>query len=163
MEIRNIAQKVPEWIKKYRYPILILAIGLVLMWLPGKGEQTQAPSASAPPAETQDLASELGAILGKIEGAGKVQVMLTVAAGKTTIYQMDEDDTGTAIRKDTVIITDSNRNQQALIQQVLPESYRGAIIVCQGADSPSVKLAIVEAVSRATGLGADNISVLKMK
>ena len=49
------------------------------------------------------------------------------------------------------------------VQQVLPESYRGAIVVCQGADSPAVKLAIVEAVSRATGLGADSISVLKMK
>ena len=93
----------------------------------------------------------------------RMQVLLTVAAGEQTIYHSDENSTDTSVRLETVIITDSQRNQQALVQQVLPESYRGAIVVCQGADSPAVKLAIVEAVSRATGLGADSISVLKMK
>jgi hypothetical protein len=39
----------------------------------------------------------------------------------------------------------------------------GAIVVCQGADSPSVKLAITQAVAKITGLGTDEICVLKMK
>ena len=46
---------------------------------------------------------------------------------------------------------------------VLSPTYLGAVIVCQGGDSPTVKLAIVEAVSNATGLSADKITVLKMK
>ena len=93
--------------------------------------------------------------------------MLTVSAGETTLYQNDQDtntgDTTSSVRQETVIITDSDRNQHALISQVLPPKYQGAVIVCQGADLPTVKLAIVEAVSKATGLGADQISVLKMK
>ena len=36
------------------------------------------------------------------------------------------------------------------------------VVLCQGADAPSVKLAIVEAVRCVTGLGADQISVQKM-
>jgi stage III sporulation protein AG len=36
-------------------------------------------------------------------------------------------------------------------------------VVCQGADDPVVKLLIVDAVSKVTGLGADKISVMKMK
>lgn len=35
-------------------------------------------------------------------------------------------------------------------------------MVCQGADNAAVRLAIVEAVSKVTGLGANRISVLKM-
>jgi stage III sporulation protein AG len=36
-------------------------------------------------------------------------------------------------------------------------------VICQGAADPAVRLAVVEAVADATGLGADRISVLKMK
>ena len=93
--------------------------------------------------------------------------MLTVLAGETTYYHRDEDVSGesgtSSVRQETVIITDSDRNQQPLISQVLSPRYQGAVIVCQGANQSSVKLAIVEAVSKATGLGADQISVLKMK
>ena len=71
--------------------------------------------------------------------------------------------TGSTIRKETVILTDSERNQQPLVQQVLPPQYLGAVIVCQGAENAAVRLAVVEAVRNATGLGADKISVLKMK
>jgi stage III sporulation protein AG len=39
----------------------------------------------------------------------------------------------------------------------------GAVVIAQGADDPSIKLAIVDAVTKATGLGANKISVLKMK
>jgi stage III sporulation protein AG len=39
----------------------------------------------------------------------------------------------------------------------------GAIVVCQGGDQPTVRLAILDAVSKVTGLGADKISILKMK
>lgn len=168
MDINTLGTKVLQFIKKYRYPILVLALGLVLMTLPRK-KDTQEPAATQPPVltEKKDTAQELTEILTQIKGVGKVKVMLTIAAGESTIYQSDEDVStsggDTTIRKDTVIITDSNRNQQALITQILPPEYLGAVIVCQGADKAEVKLAVVEAVSRATGLGADCISVLKMK
>jgi len=49
------------------------------------------------------------------------------------------------------------------VQQVNPPTYLGAVIVCQGADSASVRLAIVSAVGSVTGLSTDKITVLKMK
>ena len=61
------------------------------------------------------------------------------------------------------MISGSDRGQEGLIKQVNAPTYRGAIVVCQGADDPVVKLSITEAVSRATGLGVDKISVIKMK
>ena len=43
------------------------------------------------------------------------------------------------------------------------EGDGGAVVVCDGADSASVTLEIVRAVSAYTGLGSNRIIVLKMK
>ena len=59
--------------------------------------------------------------------------------------------------------TDSDRNETGLVHQINPPVYLGAVVLAQGADNPVVKLSIVEAVSKVTGLGADKISVLKMQ
>lgn len=41
--------------------------------------------------------------------------------------------------------------------------FTGAIVLCQGADHPEVRLKIVEAVAAFTGLGSNRIMVMKMK
>ena len=123
-----------------------------------------APAASAAAVEKEtSLAKELEEILSCIQGAGKVQVMLTVAKGEEIIYQTDGSTAESGGRQDTVVITDENRTQSGLVQQSIPPTYRGAIVVCQGADSPAVCLAVKEAVSKVTGLDTSQISVLKMK
>ena len=53
--------------------------------------------------------------------------------------------------------------QEGLVRDSHAPNYRGAVILCKGADQAAVKLAVVEAVSRVTGLRTDQISVLKMK
>lgn len=167
MDIGQLARKLPKWLHKYRYPMVILLVGLVLLMLPGR--ETAQKTQDTPVVSTQqpDTGQRLAQILTQIEGVGKVNVMLTVAESEKTLYQSDEDvttgDNSSSVRQETILISDSGRNQQALITQVISPKYQGAVVVCQGADIPSVKWAVVEAVSKATGLGADQISVLKMK
>lgn len=168
MDIGKIAGKIPKWLQQYRYPILILLVGLVLLTIPGrKTGQSQPQTVVTTQTRQPDTSEQLEQILGQMSGVGKVKVMLTVAVGETTYYHSDEDintaDGSSSVRKDTVIITDADRNEKPLISQIIPARYQGAVIVCQGADDAKVKLAVVEAVSKATGLGADQISVLKMK
>lgn len=167
MDWISLRKKSAGIICKYKYALLVLLFGLAFMLIPEIGtkdlpenEITQEQTESAPSMEMQ-----LTGILSQIHGAGKVQVMLSVAEGERVIYQTDQDVSGGDgdSRSDTVIVSDGNRVQSGLIQQVNPPSYLGAIVVCQGADKPAVRLAIVEAVSKATGLGTDRISVLKMK
>lgn len=155
--------------KKYRYAILIVVLGLIFLLFPAKNtEKTekQEETMLQQSEKTQDITKSLTNILKRIEGVGDVEVLLTFAAGEKVVYQTDHDITngenGTS-RVDTVIITDSNREETGLIQQIIPASYQGAIVVCKGADSPSVRLAIVQAVANVTGLGADRICVLKMQ
>ncbi len=144
-------------ITKYRWALLVAAVGVLLMLLPTSSEaEPQEPEIIQE--ETVSLAQELEEILSRIDGVGQVKVLLSIAEGERTIYQYDE---GTGL--DTVIITDENRAQTPVVQQVLPPVYQGAVIVCQGAGSASVKLMVVEAVAAVTGLRSDQISVLKMK
>ncbi len=169
MDIGKLQKKLVSFIKKYIYVVLILALGIVLMLMPGRynEEQSNQEKPAIQKQEEESMNEILAGILSQIEGAGKVQVLLTVAAGEETIYQTDDDvsaeDDASTTHIDTVIITDADRNQTGLIRRVNPPTYLGAIVVCQGADSPRIQLAIVEAVSKVTGLGADRISVLKMK
>lgn len=168
MDIGKLQTKVVEFLKKYRYAVLVLVIGLVLMAVPiHSNKEVESPTATSEPEAQISVSDQLAAVLSQIRGAGKVEVMLTVAAGEETVYQTDEDtsitEDSSSVRKDTVTVTDAQRDQTGLIRQINPPKYLGAVIVCQGADSPAVKLAIVDAVSKVTGLGADRICVVKMK
>lgn len=163
MDLKNLRGRAGELIKKYRYVLIVLLIGIGLMLIPdlSKKEGTDPQSTMS---DHTDQTEELTEILSQIQGAGKVRVLLTLAGGERTVYQTDQDlDTDGSVSSKTVIITDADRNQQGMVQQILTPEYRGAIVLCQGAGDASVRLAIVEAVSDATGLSTDRISVLKMK
>ena len=155
-----------ELFKRYRFVLLILLIGIFLMTLPegGKEKTASVPEQSRP---QPDLQESLAEILSQIAGAGKVEVLLTQAEGERTIYQTDENisasDNSSDVHRQTVLVSNSNREETGLVRQVDPPTYRGAVVLCQGADNAGVKLSIVEAVANATGLTTDKITVLKMK
>lgn len=168
MDVSKILKNISTLISKYKYAIAILLLGVGLMLLPKRNEKKQNP-------QTQELLQtepisveeQLASILSQVKGAGKVEVILTIKEGEQTIYQTDTNtsqaDSSASTTSDTVIISDKNRTQSALIRQVYGPKYQGAIILCSGANDPTVRLAIVDAVSKITGLGADKISVLELK
>jgi stage III sporulation protein AG len=165
MDFRNSIGKVSKLLNKYKYVLLIILIGLALMLIPGSNSPDSIPEPiiDSNNDTLQDTEQRLTEILSSVAGAGKVQVLLTTVHDRQIIYQTDREESGDRIQTETVLISGSDRGQEGLIKQVNAPTYRGAIIVCQGADDPVVKLSITEAVSRATGLGADKISVIKMK
>ena len=146
---------------KYKYPILVVLVGLGLMLLPGKSEPE--PQQPAETVQSPDLEARLAAILAQIDGVGQVRVLLTEETGRENVYQTDIQTDTDRRSEDTVLVEDASRTENGLIRRTLEPTYRGAVILCQGADQPSVRLAIVEAVRCVTGLGADRISVLNMK
>ena len=168
MDRVSVQKKLSAFLKKNKVLVILLMLGVALMLMPsGKQESSQPIQTTVIRQETEDLEDELCRILGKIKGCGKVEVLLTQASGERTVYQTDQtrsqngDNNSTDLQ--TVIVGDGNRGQQALVQQQLAPTWLGAVVVCQGGDDPQVKLAIVDAVSKATGLTADKITVLKMK
>lgn len=150
-------------LKKYRYVLIVVLAGILLMVFPG-GKTEEEPEVPVQQYQNESLEEALSRILSMIQGAGKVTVLLTEAAGREILYQVDTDASSSG-EKDikTVLITDGSRTETGLVRRTDPPVYLGAIVVCQGADSPAVRLAVVEAVADATGLTTDQISVLKMK
>ena len=164
MELKAILERSAAFLMKYRYAACILLIGIVLMLLPsGQSSFVQQEETISNDVPALSVEDQLSNILSKIQGAGRVEVMLSHASGAETRYHSDTDSETDSSRNTTVIVTDGNRNESALITRVDPPEYLGAIVLCQGADSAAIRLAIVEAVSKYTGLGADQIAVLKMK
>ena len=156
MDILAIRQRLRESLQKYRTALLVVLAGILLMALPGPGEKTPPPPAE-PPAE--DLGPVLSKLLSTLEGAGRVEVLLTAAAGEETVFQYD----GSPDDIRTVLVSDSQRRERGLVRKKIPPRYRGAVVLCQGAGDPSVRLAVVEAVCKASGLTSDRVTVLKMK
>ena len=169
MELLKWNGNIKAWLRKYKYAMAVLLVGLLLMMIPTRQNTSGNKMENEPQSviKNQDLASELTEILEDIQGAGKVKVMLSEAEGERILYQTDstytQSEQSTSSKTQTILITDSNRNQAGLVHQKNPPIYRGAVVLSQGADNPTVRLAIVDAVGKATGLGADKIAVLKMK
>lgn len=153
------AERIRGLLSKYGYVILILFTGILLMLLPAPSKASAPAPETAEKAEVMLLQDQLSILLSQVEGAGKVNVLLTIASSEKMVYQNDSDSTRTS----TVILTDSSRNQAGLICRVDSPQYLGAVVVCQGADRAAVRLSITQAISNATGLSYDKITILKMK
>lgn len=160
-------EELKEFLKKNRYVALVLLCGVVLMCLPQRQKTNTAPMQTEPPAEQADLEQRLETILAQVSGTGAVRVLLTRDSSGETVYQTDSTEDSDAAsqssRTQTVLLSDGSRQETGLVRQRQEPVYRGAVVVCQGAGAPAVKLAVVEAVAAATGLPTNRITVLKMK
>ena len=168
MELTPRLHKIATFFKKYKFILLIILIGILLVSIPAKSKtNTELLTTNSNATNISDIETRLSDALRLIDGAGEVHVMMSVKQGEEVIYQNNENlnssENTDSIRTDTVMITASDRSTTGLIKQIIPETYLGAIVICSGADEPVVQLSIVEAVSKLTGLGANQISVLKMK
>lgn len=150
------------YIRKHRMVLIALLTGVALMLLPEKPKQEELPQV-VQEEKSPDLEGALEEILSLIQGAGNVRVLLTEAEGEKIIYQINENASSGGSRRDTVLVTNAQREETGLVRQIVPPKFQGAVILCQGAESSVVRLSIVEAVKSATGLPADRIAVIKMK
>ena len=64
---------------------------------------------------------------------------------------------------ETVIVSAGSGTQAAVERKTIYPQYLGAVVVCEGAASPQVRLDVLQAVAQFTGLSTDKISVLKLR
>ncbi|MBQ3939471.1 MAG: stage III sporulation protein AG [Oscillospiraceae bacterium] len=143
-------QVLAERIKPYRWPLLILLVGLTLLLLPGerKADEHQHENTSE---SIEQAEARLAAALEQIEGVGRAEVLLSSKASEETKYLSDEGG--------TVILSSGSGTQTAVVRQTIHAPYQGAVVVCTGGADAAVRLRVVEAVRQFTGLGAGEISV----
>ena len=145
----------------------MLLAGLLLLLLPtGKssgqerqtGDDTQLYSLE----ETEQRMAQL---LGKMSGVGRVQVMLSLKTGPTLQLAQDMDleqeEGSLRQRSQPVTVNRGSGWQEALVTRQDYPVYQGAVVVCQGAGSSAVRLAVTEAVAALTGLSTEKITVVQ--
>ena len=152
---------------KYKYVLLVAALGALLMAWPA-GRKEAEPDGAAPPAGRGDLEQTEKAmeeILGKISGVGRVDVMLSLHSDGERVLAQDSSlrYSGSAQSPDSYErssqpVTDAGG--VVVTQETYPQ-YRGALVVCEGGGNDAVRLQVVSAVSALTGLGSDRIAVVK--
>ncbi len=159
-DLKHIVNKAIGLAEKYKYALIVLAAGLVLLCLPisDSGDPSAADSPQAEVQPQQELEEKLQQALEQITGAGRVQVVLTIKESQQRVLASDETET----QSKTVTIQSGSGTETVTVKSIGPV-YQGALVVCDGADSPSVRLDVVNSVSALTGLGADRISVVKMR
>ena len=156
-------------LSKYKYVLLVAAIGAVLLLWPGaKTEEKSPPAEDGPSISTEDLDKTEAAmeeILGKISGVGRVDVMLTLQSGSELVLAEEgslrysgDSRSPDSYERTNQPVTDSGG---VVVTQERYPQYRGALVVCDGGGSDSVRLQVINAVSALTGLSSDRIAVVK--
>ena len=168
--IRNLFGRMPAVLKKYAPAFAIGLLGVLLLLWPKKQTVQKTETADIVRLSAQSLTEteqQMAALLSQVEGAGTVEVMLSLRTGAETVYQTDTKrssaDSGDTLETTTVLCAQSGSSKTPLVRKTEYPVYLGAVVVCAGADSAQVRLAIVEAVASLTGLGSDKITVVKMK
>lgn len=172
--------------------LLVFAVALFALFLLNfdsffGGTERKIPSPNFPETSTAkevedkelEMAGRLVAVLSRIEGVGRVEVMLTLERGPEYHYanttdssrkETVEQDTSGGTREITeksdriqMVITRSTQGleEPVLIAELFPE-IKGVVVVAQGAQDPRIKESITRAVQTALRLGAHKITVLPM-
>ena len=113
---------------------------------------------------------ELEVILEKINGAGKVEVMLTLessyenvfAKGYSTKEDKGETDEKKEFQEEYIIIKNGSSNEECLVVKVYEPAIKGVAVVAQGADNIKVKNAITQTVCALFNISSARVSVEKM-
>ena len=151
--------------KKYKCVLLVVLVGIILMLLPVSSQTKETEeNKSQIPQESFDLAAmeqRMEEVLGKIDGVGKLRLMLTLQSGTRLTLAEDTQRDQDRTQRETVTLNRGSGNQEIVITNRFYPVYQGAVVVCQGADSSAVRLAITETVQALTGLPSDRIRVAK--
>jgi len=164
-------KKLRELFEKYKFVLLTILAGIVLLLLPtGDGQrQGQEGSADLPAGESgesfrvEEMERKLERALSQIDGVGDATVVVTVSGGSRQVVAQDAQRSDQESSVDTVIVSKGSGVEAPVVLQELYPRYQGVLVICDGGGEPAVRLKLVEAVSALTGLGADKISICRSK
>lgn len=165
MDGSEVKKRAADWCKKigaYKYVLLVIAAGiLLLIWPESEQKTAEVASSTEEVYSVEQIEEKLENILGRIHGAGQVSVALTVKNGVEYIYAQDSETESNGESAETVVISTGSGKQEVVVQTLIYPTYQGALVVCEGGDDPEVILLITQAVSSLTGLGSARITVCK--
>lgn len=171
--MKKAVEKFLKKIKRDKRVALIVCVGLVGIilltiseLLPQKSEPKENPketnATDIRDNYEKNLEERLTSIVSSINGAGRTEVMVTLASGDENVYAVKEKSSDGSREREYVVI-DSDSNESGLLLKVIEPEIRGVAVVCEGADSANVRQEIVSTVSAVLGISTNRISIAKIK
>jgi len=157
--------------KKWILPSLLI-LGMLLIaigsWSGGKSKANPATAAATNASTSEDtyvtdLENRLEGVLGQINGAGDVSVMVTLSGGSQDVLATNDKtsenstSSGTTTSKDSTVVT---ANNAPLVLQELKPEIQGVVVVASGANNPNIVVQISQAVVALTGITVNKVVVL---
>ncbi|MGL4737714.1 MAG: stage III sporulation protein AG [Cellulosilyticaceae bacterium] len=161
----------------------VIGVGLLVSYLPKPAREKPIDDKQVVTVNSQKeeltyeelLEKRLEAILGQMEGAGKVDVMVTTNASKEKVLasevvhntsDVQEVDGGGGTRAtkksdEQNKIVMQNGNTPYVIKETRP-TIEGVLVLAEGGDDALVKESIIKAVKSLVSIGENKISVFKM-
>ena len=114
----------------------------------------------------QEIESELKNIIGKINGVGDLEVMVTIEGTTEYVYaeeldtDNDKDGEKTSEKyQSKIVMNEKNGDKEALVKKIIKPQISGVIIVCQGGGNSYIKERVIKAASTALNLPSGRICV----
>lgn len=115
----------------------------------------------------RDTEQRLEEFLSRIEGAGKVRVLLRVSDSGMSVYACEDRTSESADRKEVeekyVMVSEGGGGRGGLLETVQEPEISGTVVICTGGASPAVQERIYNALEALLGLPAGRIYVTKME
>ena len=153
-----------SFLKKEYLLIIILTALVVVIFLSGqdlnfnlidKGE-------SGDDSYVTNLQNSLKNVLSDVEGAGKINVLITVDGSEEEVVLKNVEtavDNGVKTTVESIVLVGG----KPYVIKLNNPKVLGVVVVCEGADVVDVKLKIIEIVTTTLKVDADSVRIIKMK
>lgn len=136
--------KIPDFLKSDKAVKFVTFGGIALMvlifavsFLDGAGEETAEQPHTDVYQYEEKLEQQLEEILSRISGTGEIKVMITLEKTEENVYS----------------------DKETSVKTIITPTVRGVVVYCGGSGNVLVKQRVLEAVSRALGIGVNKICV----
>lgn len=161
--------------KKIAFMLLLAIVGVVLLICSefmGKEKTEQIVNNTVDTREyAENIEKKLVEIISDIDGAGSVNVMVTVETGEENVYakqvkseeQSNNEKSVAQYEYEYIVVKSGTSSENGMLLKVIEPNIRGVAIVCDGGDNASVRENIINTVSAVLNIKTNKISVCKKK
>lgn len=172
MNLKSTVDAINRRIRKDKKTAIITVIGFGLMliilaseYLPLKTESENTDTKTEYGDYCITMEEKIKTVVEAIDGAGKAEVMITIAETTEYIYAKNIDSSSNENDNNSsseYIIINIDDNDTGLLVKTVEPKIRGVAIVCEGGDNPTVQQQIYSAVSVVLNINTSKISISKL-
>lgn len=152
--------------------VILAGVLLMLVTLPQSSKETEETAEETTQQfDLEAFEQQICSSLSAIDGVGRIEVMLSLETGEESVYASDvtqssqssgENASSENYQSTMSILSDGSYGERPVLVTSNYPTFRGAVIICDGADDSRVQLELTEAMSSLCGISSDRVSVLKM-